>query len=133
MFFRNVPAVSALIADLMSFANKSIETNYNVRADQVSKQQVEEAQDILDQLANLIQLNLDVNHFNKRLLDLYQVIPRRMGNVREHLLQLIPKDTEGLQEVEEKLAEEQATLDVMRSQVELNKDEDQSDSQEVNL
>jgi poly [ADP-ribose] polymerase len=37
--------------------------------------------------------------------------------------------------VEEKLAEEQATLDVMRSQVELNKDkdEDQSDSQEVNL
>jgi poly [ADP-ribose] polymerase len=128
-------AVSALIADLMSFANKSIETNYNVRADQVSKQQVEEAQDILDQLVNLTQLNLDVDHFNKRLLDLYQVIPRRMGNVREHLLQLIPKDTEGLQEVEEKLAEEQATLDVMRSQVELNKDkdEDQSDSQEVNL
>lgn len=123
------------ISALMRYAKKSISTNYNVSADQVTLKQVEEAQNILDGLVNKVQLDMNVTQFNATLLELYQVIPRRMNNVIDHLI-TSPSSAKDLKKIETKLAEEQATLDVMRGQVDLNssqKNQPNTDSTKINI
>ncbi|MEL6923229.1 MAG: ADP-ribose polymerase [Bacteroidota bacterium] len=113
-------AVQELINALMRYAKKSIQRNYVVSAEDVTALQVEAAQKLLDGLVKKVKMKMDVTNFNEELLDLYQVIPRRMHNVRDHLLQGPPVGYKGLAVIREMLSEEQSTLDVMRSQVELN-------------
>jgi poly [ADP-ribose] polymerase 2/3/4 len=109
-------SVRDLMKLLMGYSNKSIQRNYTISADKVTRQQVEEAQTLLDKLVDLTKSTINISVFNQMLIDLFQVIPRRMSDVRTHLLKA---DFE-LKKVEEKLAEEQATMDVMRGQVEMN-------------
>ncbi len=109
--------VQALINDLSRFAKQSISRNYNVSAIQVTRKQVAEAQEVLDGLVAKLNRPLNVSNFNKGLIDLYQIIPRKMTKVKDHLI-VAPKTEEDFQDIEKKLAEEQATLDVMRAQVE---------------
>jgi poly [ADP-ribose] polymerase len=107
-------AVSAIVTELQALANRSVQRNYTVSSEAVTKAQVEEAQRLLDTLSALLgQGRLDTRRFDNMLLDLYQVIPRRMGNVRDHLLSagLDPKRL---------VIREQATLDVMEGQVRVN-------------
>jgi len=112
-------AVEKIINLLMKYANQSISYNYNVSADQVTRKQVEEAQDLLDNLVNRVKIGMRGKYFNDKLLALYQVIPRRMTKVKDHLIKT-PKTAEDIKLIDDLLAKEQATLDVMRSQVELN-------------
>ncbi len=118
--FAEIPdaAVRALMDDLMAYSRQSIHRNYNVGADQVTKRQVELAQGLLDQLVASVRKGLDINAFNEKLIELYKIIPRRMKKVQEHLVQAADTLDE-LAEIEKRLAEEQATLDVMRGQVEM--------------
>jgi poly [ADP-ribose] polymerase len=108
--------VRQLMQDLMRYARQSISHNYVVTADKVTRQQVTEAQAIVDKLVAMTHKNLDLVHFNQLLIDLYAVIPRRMADVKEYLI----NQSQDLKPIEDKLAEEQATLDVMRGQVEIN-------------
>lgn len=117
--------IKQLFKDLMSFARQSISHNYVVTADKVTRAQVEEAQILLDSLVNSIKKDLNIETFNKTLIELYTVIPRRMSHVKDHLIQ----QTDTLKEIEEKLAEEQATLDVMRGQVEINEQQKEQQPQ----
>ena len=78
--------VRDLMKTLMGYSNKSIQRNYTISADKVTRQQVEEAQSLLDQLVTLTKTSIDIHFFNKMLIDLFQVIPRRMSDVRTHLL-----------------------------------------------
>ncbi len=110
--------VRKLVDELLASSNQSIFRNYNVAADQVTKRQVEIAQDLLDQLSRQLSKKMNLDNFNERLLELYKVIPRKMKKVQEHLVQSAITDEE-IQQIEQKLAEEQATLDVMRGQVEM--------------
>jgi poly [ADP-ribose] polymerase len=127
--------VQRLMNELIRFANKSISNNYNVTADQVTRKQIDEAQRILDDLVTRVQMNMDIHSFNRRLLELYQVIPRRMSHVNDHLAK--DSSTQGaIDEVEKKLSEEQATLDVMRGQVEVNekkKEAFEETTEQINL
>lgn len=107
-------AISAIVTELQALANRSVRRDYTVSSEAVTKAQVEEAQRLLDMLSVLLdQGKLDTRRFDNTLLDLYQVIPRRMGNVRDHLLSagLDPKRL---------IVREQATLDVMEGQVRVN-------------
>lgn len=110
--------VRKLVEELMASSNQSIFRNYNVAADQVTKRQVEMAQELLDMLSRQLSKGMNLGDFNDRLLKLYKVIPRKMKKVQEHLMHSASTDEE-VQRIEQKLAEEQATLDVMRSQVEM--------------
>ncbi|ARK10182.1 ADP-ribose polymerase [Fibrella sp. ES10-3-2-2] len=112
--------VRSLVAKLMDYANQSIFQNYVVSAQQVTKQQVEAAQQLLDELAALIDLNLDVSRYNDKLLSLFKTIPRKMGKVSQHLVQQSPQTGIDIQALRDYLSTEQDTLDVMRSQVDLN-------------
>lgn len=111
--------VRNLVNNLMKYARKSISYHYNVNADQVTQKQVQEAQDIVDALVQQIENKLELNLFNKTLLQLYAVIPRRMKNVKENLVQKIDNQ-EDIEIIRSKIGEEQATLDVMRGQVLMN-------------
>ncbi len=110
-----VASIQKLMNDLLRYAKKSISQNYNVTADQVTRKQVEEAQRVLNSLVNKVKKAMDIKDFNTVLLELYQVIPRRMSNVNDYLVKAIDVD-----EINKLIGEEQATLDVMRGQVEVN-------------
>lgn len=112
------PAVRQLIEELAAKSRQSILDNYHVSANQVTKQQVEKAQALLDSLSGQLLPDMDLAVFNKGLLALYEVIPRKMKNVRSHLLSEVPATDAAMEELGKKLATEQATLDVMRSEVE---------------
>lgn len=111
--------VELLMRELMQFAQQSVSDNYNVSSKEVSEQQVREAQYVLDQLSKKVSRQMDVQTFNQSLIELYAIIPRKMRKVQDHLIEK-PKSKQDLAEIQNKLAEEQATLDVMRGQVELN-------------
>ncbi len=122
--------VQKLVSELMAYATKSIRHNYMVSADQVTQRQVEEAQTLLDSLVaqlkngllvlgNYAQTERNTKRFNSVLLELYQVIPRKMTRVGDHLIGR-PSSEGDLETIKEKLVEEQATLDVMRGQVKVS-------------
>lgn len=112
--------VKYLITNLFRYAKKAIQHNYYVSSEEVTIHQVESAQRLLTNLSQNINLKMDVVQFNRDLLELYQIIPRKMSSVQKHLIQK-PSNQDDLGEIEALLSKEQETLDVMTSQVELNK------------
>jgi poly [ADP-ribose] polymerase 2/3/4 len=127
-------SVQQLIDDLMARSRQSIFNNYLVGAGEVSRRQVERAQALLDSLSGLLKPGMDVKQFNSDLLELFQVIPRKMKNVREHLVSDAPTSQAEMEAIEKKLAEEQATLDVMRAEVEtLEQQKSQTPDRKITL
>lgn len=120
--------VRSLVNDLMRFAQNSVLENYNVSSDDVTLQQVEEAQNILDTLSDLVDYRMDIKDFNWQLMELYAIIPRKMNNVKQHLISA-PTSDEDIALIETKLSEEQATLDVMRGQVELHEKQENQEEE----
>lgn len=103
--------INAIVTQLQNFANKSVSINYTVSSDAVTQAQVDEAQKILDSLMLMAnKKKVEYKKFDDNLLELYQVIPRRMADVKNHLT-MHGKDPMKL------IANEQATLDVMKGQV----------------
>jgi poly [ADP-ribose] polymerase len=112
--------VRKLIDELMSYANKSIQRNYKVTQESVSEQQVNAAQEIINSISSLLVLGVDKKHINDMLLKLYTIIPRRMDNVKNHLIDEV-KTNDDLERAQKLIGEEQSTLDTMAGQVELLK------------
>jgi len=81
---------------------------------------VETAQNILDEINGLVKINGDHDKINEKLLMLYTIIPRKMSNVKDYLIQPI-KDRTRLSNVSSFLSNEQDTLDTMAGQVALLK------------
>lgn len=113
------PGVQELIGYLMNAARQSIRHNYQVSAEQVTQMQVDQAQLVLDQLVDLSARTKVPGELNDLLLELYRIIPRRMRRVQDHLVDAL-NDQKDRKELEKLLANEQATLDVMRGQVKMN-------------
>lgn len=115
------PDVKDLIQFLMSEAKQSIKRDYQISAESVTEEQIEEAQAIIDKISNYIQIEntlsstLDVNVINNQLRILYSVIPRRMIDTRNYFLKAF--NTQFLYEL---LQSEQSRLDTLKSQVNIN-------------
>jgi poly [ADP-ribose] polymerase len=110
--------VRKLVDELMAFANKSIQRNYKVTQDAVSEQQVKAAQEVINSISGLLVLGVDKKHVNDMLLKLYTIIPRRMDNVKSHLISDVNTDSD-LERAQRLIGEEQSALDTMAGQVEL--------------
>lgn len=65
-------------------------------ADGCSQGQIDEAQNILNKLSSI----KTVDSFNKKLLELYKIIPRRMTDVRNHLISN-PKERSSIIQIEQ--------------------------------
>jgi len=112
--------VKKLVEELMAFANKSIQKNYKVTQEAVSEQQVNAAQEIITQISGLVNIGVDIKHINDLLLRLYTIIPRRMDNVKSHLMTAI-QDNNSLSIAQRLIDNEQSALDTMAGQVQLIK------------
>lgn len=109
--YREISDVSVrkLVNQLMSYANKHIKKNYTISSVSVTEIMVEEAQTIVDRLSRVT----NTSDFNKLLVNLFTVIPRRMEKVEYYLSKTVadfPKIIE----------REQDLLDVMKTQVKTN-------------
>lgn len=113
--------IKTFIDTLHRYAKKSVSDNYTVSSAAVTQRQVEEAQAVIDYLTTLAKKGAQVRPINDKLIELYHVIPRRMKHVQDHLFNdiLTLGKMDEVDRVLNKLAEEQATLDVMRGQVQI--------------
>ena len=109
--------VKTLIDQLQAYANKSIQQNYTVSSDKVTEIMVVEAQKALDNIAREIKVGCKKEAINKHLMALFMIVPRRMANVKDHILSKDIKTKDDLSEAQLLIANEQATLDVMAGQV----------------
>lgn len=112
--------VKGLIDDLMAFANKSIQQNYKVTQEAVSEQQVNAAQNVIDEINQTLDIGVDLKVINDLLMKLYITIPRKMKDVRDHLFSPVTNSST-LKLAKELIANEQDTLDTMAGQVKLLK------------
>ncbi len=123
-------SVKVLMDKLQRFANHSIEQNYTVSSKAVTQTQIDEAQSALDAIASATKLRRDVTSLNDSFLELFHIIPRRMKDVRDHLFDGDKINKALLSDIQESIADEQDTLDVMAGQVLINdssKDVDEDD------
>jgi len=110
--------VKRLFDDLMAYANKSIQRNYKVTQDAVTQAQIDAAQEVLTKASGLVKLGVDVKEINDLLIKLYTIIPRKMKDVRDYLVEAAD-DANDLDKIKNFLANEQDTLDTMAGQVKL--------------
>lgn len=101
--------VAKLIAHLREKARDTVAKNYTVASTQVSPAMVARAQCIINRLYNTAS-NLTVAQFNDDLIELFGVIPRKMGYVPDYL-------ASRADEFPNIIHREQQLLDVMAGQV----------------
>lgn len=99
-------SVRRIIEKLRSLARDTVKKNYSVSSSSVTEEMVYEAQLVIN---NLISIK-SVNKFNDELLKLFEIIPRKMDNVRSYLI----KSTD---EIDKVISREQDLLDIMRGQI----------------
>ena len=115
------PDVKDLISFLMKEAKQSIKRDYQISANEVTQEQINEAESILNSIGedfnnNRITNNfIDIDDVNNRLKTLYSIIPRRMSDTRSYFL-----NSPNFQYLYELLQSEQSRLDTLRSQVNIN-------------
>lgn len=110
--------VKAIVDYLISKARTKIENNYLVSYKNVTEKQIQQAQNILDSILEYKTKYVPVRELNNRFLELYKIIPRKMKNVKDYLLESF--DTSRLKEM---LKEEQDLLDTMATQVKQNQND----------
>jgi len=115
----NSPAVSTFVTRLQGFANTSIQTNYTVSAEKVTQRQIDKAQDVLNNIQT--EINGQASHLevNSLLLELYSVVPRRMGKVQTYLIPGGLGHQPHMDAANNRLATEQSNIDVMAGQVKM--------------
>lgn len=110
--------VQKLFDDLQAYANKTIGANYKVTQQDVTQKQVDNAQVIIDELAKIAKSSTKktdkIKPLNDKLIELYTTIPRKMKDVRDHLLN---EDDYTIEQIKDFIAEEQDLLDTMAGQV----------------
>lgn len=100
--------VNNLIKLLENYRKNLVRNTYSVQASSITKQQITKAQTVLNEVLDLVKLK-DQDAVNKKLIELYTIIPRKMYKVQDNLLPNINLD---------KLIEkEQDNLDAVSSEV----------------
>ena len=112
-FISNDTYVKNLIEDLQRYANKTVTQNYKVSTKSVTQKMVDEAQLIIDKIATTYKSNYTKEDLNALLLELFMIIPRKMGNVKDYLVdENATKDT-----ISKLIDNEQSVLDSLAGQV----------------
>lgn len=106
-------SVQSFINKLLAYANKTIEENYKVSGAQVTQAQLVAAQAVINALVKLERkVSVTTTEVNDVLLELYSIIPRQMGNVRNYLVT-------NKKEIPRYISSEQTLLDTMEGEYKL--------------
>ena len=124
-FISNDTYVRQLIEDLQRWASNTVKENYKVSSKNVTSKMVEEAQHIMDKISNLYQTKYTTTDLNKLLLELFKVIPRKMGNVADYLA----SENADKEEVSKIIDKEQSILDTLAGQVSIQEKEVENKSE----
>lgn len=100
-------AIQEIVNRLQKYANDEISKHYQVSSQQVTNAMINEAQNLIDALNKFSD---DLESFNKTLIELFKVIPRKMKTVQANLAQ----KEEDIPKIYQR---EQDLLDVMKGQV----------------
>jgi poly [ADP-ribose] polymerase 2/3/4 len=115
------PKIASIVNELQSYANTSVKNNYTVSAEQVTKKQIDTAQDIVNDLTPIIIMGGRTQLINDKLLELYRTIPRKMKKVQLFLFDFSKiASQEQFDSVNRRISDEQDLLDVLRGQVKVN-------------
>lgn len=101
-------AIAAIVSRLQEMAGKAIAENYTVSSAAVTMAMVRRAQCQIDRMSAMS--GASVQEFNRALIELFGIIPRKMGSVSAYIA-VSPYDYGKI------LQREQDLLDVMRGQV----------------
>lgn len=99
--------VDEFMSLMQQYTDGLVKATYSVTAKQVTQAQVDDAQKVLTELMSM-KGGIE-SEVNAKLVELYTIIPRRMGKVQYHILPTI--------KLEDILDKEQDNLDAMASQV----------------
>lgn len=91
------------------YTKDNVSRNYTIAVGAVTKVMLDEAQQVLNELVKYP----NADDFNKFLLNLYTVLPRRMSNVKDYLI----KGDEEQDKLDKLIAKEQDVLDSLSSSV----------------
>jgi poly [ADP-ribose] polymerase len=111
--------VNAFLDLMQKYTDGLVKNTYSVTYKSVTVEQVKKAQDILNEFDD-INKN-DEKAVNEKLIELYTVIPRRMGRVSDHLLPKLDLD--------KALEKEQDNIDAMSSKVQMYEQEKENSKQ----
>lgn len=100
------PSIAQIISRLQSMAKQAIKDNYTISSNKVTQIMIDEAQVTLNNLINTD----NIEKFNQILIELFKIIPRKMGRVADYL---VTKKTNFADIIQR----EQDLLDVMKGQV----------------
>lgn len=106
--------IKELIDYLQKVARQKIADNYTISTEKVTQAMIDEAQEVLNELANIYEEDTSnkQKQFNDLLLKLFNILPRKMSYVSEYLA------NNGKQETFAKIySREQELLNVMKGQV----------------
>lgn len=98
--------IKLIVHRLQAMARQAIRDNYTISSNKVTQVMIDEAQNLI----NILLQENNINKFNKYLVDLFEVIPRKMSKVTNYLA----KNSKDLADI---LQREQDLLDVMKGQV----------------
>lgn len=101
-------AIAEIVSRLQAMARKAVAENYTVSSSKVTMAMVAAAQDQLTKMAGMA--DASVEEFNRALIELFGIIPRKMGQVSSYI-------ATAQSEYGRILEREQDLLDVMRGQV----------------
>ena len=116
--FNNISdsAVIKILKFLMECSSNMVKTNYLVSTDDVTKAQVEEAQALINDSIQYLQVGGNKEALNKTLLKLYTILPRKMKNVKDYLVNSL-NDQSDLETVKKLVESEQSLLSTLESQI----------------
>jgi len=112
--------VKRIIKLLDSYSKQSVQQNYKVSSQAVTQAMVDEAQTLIDGLFVVSKVGTTKKQFNDKLLEIFHVIPRKMKDTRDHLIDFDIKTKDDLDKANQIVAKEQDTLDPLQAQVSLN-------------
>ena len=101
-------AIAEIVSRLQAMAKKAVAENYTISSAAVTMAMVAKAQEQLGKMAQMA--SASVHEFNLALIELFGIIPRKMGNVSSYIASK-PEDYGRI------IQREQDLLDVMKGQV----------------
>ena len=106
--------IKELIDYLQKVARQKIADNYTISTEKVTQAMIDEAQGVLNELANIYEEDISdkQKQFNDLLLKLFNILPRKMSYVSEYLANNDKKET-----FAKIYSREQELLNVMKGQV----------------
>ena len=103
--------VKRMIKMLDAYSKGSVQQNYSVSSKSVTKAMIDEAQGHIDSLLSITKKGTTKDEFNDALLEVFHIIPRKMGKVNDYLIDF---DIKSNKDLEQETGDDQEQIDILK-------------------